>query len=154
MSESTVTMELACGSDAETLGLMSRDLVEAGLDWAWTPARISGSIRDEDTVVLVARSGGDIAGFAIMYFGPDEARLNLLAVEPGQRRRGIGRGLVRWLEKSAVTAGISVAYLEMRSSSSVARHFYHALGYLPVETLPDYYQRQETALRMARDLWD
>jgi len=154
MNESRVTLELARGGDATTLGFMSRDLVEAGLGWAWTPERIGQCILADDTVVLVARSAGQIAGFAIMYFGPDEARLNLLAVHPEHRRRGIGRRLVKWLEKSAVTAGISVAYLEMRSSSTVARHFYHALGYLPVETLPGYYQRQETALRMARDLWD
>ena len=154
MNESTVTMELARAGDAGTLGLMSRDLVEAGLGWAWTPQRIGEAIRSTDDVVLVARCGNTIAGFAIMYFGQDEARLNLLAVHPQHRRRGIGRRLVKWLEKSAVTAGISVAYLEMRSSSSVARQFYHALGYLPVETLPGYYQQQETALRLARDLWD
>ncbi|MDQ3565414.1 MAG: hypothetical protein M3436_15230 [Pseudomonadota bacterium] len=36
---------------------MSRDLVEVGLGWSWTPDRVSRSIQCPDTVVLSAHDG-------------------------------------------------------------------------------------------------
>ena len=132
---------------------MSRDLVELGLGWSWTQSRIIRHIRSAESVVLVARSQGLIAGFAIMRFGREEAHLDLLAVKPKHRRAGVGRRLIEWLEKSALVAGISVIYLEVRENKSDARAFYEKLGYRRVKRLPGYYRGQESAICMGRDLW-
>ena len=144
---------LARPRDSQHLAEMSRDMIEQGLGWSWTPARIHKKILCPDNIVLVARTHNGIAGFAIMYVGMDEARLNLLAVAPGYRRRGIGRRLVEWLEQSALVAGVSVVYLEVRAGSMGAQRFYERLGYIRVQRVRGYYAGRETALRMARDLW-
>jgi ribosomal-protein-alanine N-acetyltransferase len=148
-----VELKLANISDAAELAAMSRDLVEAGLGWAWTPSRVARNIRSPDNIVLAANQRQRIVGFAIMYFGREEARLNLLAVRPDCRRAGVGRRLIQWLEASALVAGISVVYLELRAANPGARAFYEKLGYRRVDTLPGYYSGRESALRMARDLW-
>lgn len=148
-----IAFELARLRDSQRLAEMSRDLIEQGLGWSWTPARIRSKIRCPDNIVLVARTGREIAGFAIMYVSVEEARLNLLAVAPGHRRKGIGRRLVEWLEASALVAGVSVVYLEVRAGSSAAQQFYRRLGYRRVQFVRGYYARREAALRMARDLW-
>jgi ribosomal-protein-alanine N-acetyltransferase len=148
-----IEIRLARSGDAETLAVMSRDMIEHGLGWSWTPGRVNEKIRSADNVVVVAMVRQRVAGFAIMYFGMEEARLNLLAVAPAWRREGVGRRLVRWLEESAVTAGISVVYLEVRASNQSAQKFYRALGYREVEIVSRYYSERESALRMARDLW-
>ena len=43
------------------------------------------------------------------------AHLNLLAVDPAHRRRGIARRLLTWLEESALTAGTFTVGLELRA---------------------------------------
>jgi ribosomal-protein-alanine N-acetyltransferase len=140
-------------SDAAVLATMSRDLVELGLGWSWTPSRIIRHIRSADSVVLVARQQGLVAGFAIMRFGLEEAHLDLLAVRPKYRRAGVGRRLMEWLEKSALVAGISVIYLEVRENRLDARTFYERLGYCRIRRLPGYYRGMESAICMGRDLW-
>ena len=88
-----------------------------------------------------------------MHFGIEDARLNLLAVKPDYQRGGLGRRLVKWLEESALIAGISVIYLEVRTTNQVALAFYQKLGYRQVAVMPSYYGGRESALQMAHDLW-
>ena len=119
-SEYAYRLEPARGSDAERLAAMSRAHVEAGLKPAWGAARIRWHVRDAESVVLTARLPAMVAGFAIMRYGEDVAHLNLLAVDPAHRRRGIARALVRWLEETALTAGTFVIGLELRAGDAPA----------------------------------
>ncbi|MEE4379587.1 MAG: GNAT family N-acetyltransferase [Candidatus Competibacteraceae bacterium] len=150
----SVILELrpARRSEAEIMARMSRDFIETGLGWQWRSQRILHHIRCTDSVVLAARNPAQLVGFAIMHFGLDEAHLLLLAVETAFRRRGVGRQLVEWLEKSARTAGIATIYLEVRANNPAAQDFYRALDYHDLYLVPDYYQGRESALRMAHDL--
>jgi ribosomal-protein-alanine N-acetyltransferase len=148
-----IELRLARVVDAESIAMMSRDLIEAGLGWSWTPSRIVRSIRCRDTTVLVAAEQGRVMGFAIMKYGANEAHLTLLAVKPERRRTGLGRRLVRWLEQAALVAGTPLIHLEMRASNRGALTFYRKLGYRKVACLRGYYQGRESAIRMGRDLW-
>src|SRR4029077_4035597 len=105
---------------------MSQQWVETGLTPAWDVQRIAWHIRHPDSVVLAARGALEIAGFAIMRYADDSAHLNLLAVEPAHRRRGIARRLVAWLEQTALTAGTFRIALELRANNEGARAFYAA----------------------------
>lgn len=146
-------LALAHASDVDTIARMSRDLVEDGLAWAWTPRRVAASVRRRDALVVVARDAReDVAGFGIMRYGDDDAHLDLLAVRPDCRRRGIGRAVIAWLEEPALLAGIAAVFLEVRESNRGARAFYERLGYRTLARLPRYYQGREAALRMGREL--
>ncbi|MEJ2347069.1 MAG: GNAT family N-acetyltransferase [Gammaproteobacteria bacterium] len=147
------TFRLATPADAPAIAALSRDLIESGLGWSWTPMRVARNIRDRDTVVVAAGAPDRMAGFAIMYFAMEEAHLTLLAVRPDRRRAGLGSRLVRWLEASALTAGIGIVHLEARASNAGARAFYERLGYRCVERLHGYYRGREDALHMTHDLW-
>jgi len=148
----TVTLTQARLADAQAIAVLSRNEVEPGLPWSWTPARVRRAILNRDVVVLAARSGEQFTGFAIMSFGGERAHLSLLAVAPGLRRRGIGSQLLAWLESSARVAGTFLVRLEVRERNLGARRFYRRQGYVEREVLPNYYARRETAVRMARDL--
>jgi ribosomal-protein-alanine N-acetyltransferase len=87
-----------------------------------------------------------------MRYGDDVAHLNLLAVEPAHRRRGVARSLVRWLEETALTAGIFIIGLELRAGNEAARGFYRSLGYRELGQIPGYYQGVESAIRMVHDV--
>lgn len=143
-------------ADAQPIAEMSRRLVEVGLPWTWTPARITRCLRHSDSLVLTARQAGahhaGIAAFAIMHFGDDIAHLNLLAVDSRWQRRGLGRALVNWLTESAITAGTFTMCLEVRARNPVALLFYRSLGFLETGRVPRYYSGREDALRFSRDL--
>ncbi len=145
-------LELARSGDAALLAAMSQAHVETGLKPAWGAARIRWHVRDPDSIVLKASLRAALAGFAIMRYGDDVAHLNLLAVDPAHRRRGIARALVQWLEETALTAGTFIIGLELRAGNETARTFYRALGYRELGQIPGYYQGVESAIRMARDV--
>jgi len=131
---------------------MSREFIETDLAHSWTAVRIARHIEHPESVVLTARVECACAGFAVMQFADDSAHLNLLAVRPQFRRRGIARQLLGWLHASAVTAGTFMIALELRATSAAAHAFYAALGYREVGRTAAYYQGVEDAIRMTRDL--
>jgi ribosomal-protein-alanine acetyltransferase len=143
---------LAQASDAREIAEMSRDMIEDGLTWAWTPARVQQFMASKDSSVIVSRRERKIVAFALMHFGDDTAHLNLLAVAPGFRRQGLGRQLVEWLCASALEAGVSRINLELRASNLDAQAFYAALGFERQSLKHGYYQGREAALRMSRRL--
>lgn len=152
MTSSELSLRLARPAEATAIAHLSRDLIEYGLQWRWTPARVAVSIRAPDVNVLVACTGRDIAGFAIMRYRDDDAHLDLLGVAPRYRRTGVGRRLVEWLEKCALVAGIFSVVLEVREGNDEARLFYERMGYRTQARLPGYYRGIESALRMGRTL--
>jgi [ribosomal protein S18]-alanine N-acetyltransferase len=146
------TLGLARSSDARDIAEMSRDLIEQGLTWSWTAARVQRSISANESSVVVARRERRLAAFAIMHFGEEVAHLSLLAVAPDHRRQGLGRQLMEWLTRSAVTAGVFRINLELRTLNEAARIFYERLGFEQREVVHGYYQGREAALRMSRCL--
>jgi ribosomal-protein-alanine N-acetyltransferase len=151
MSE-LATLGLARYSDAMEIAEMSRDLIEHGLSWSWTPARVRRAILGRDCCVLIARRDHKIAGFAIMHFGDQVAHLNLLAIGMEHRRQGLGRQLIDWLSASAIEAGVFRIDLELRETNGGARAFYQSLGFQSLDVVQGYYQGREPALRMSRHL--
>jgi ribosomal-protein-alanine N-acetyltransferase len=151
MSE-IATLGLARASDAREIAEMSRDLIEQGLPWSWTPARVQHFIGGDDSSVVVARRVRRVAAFAIMHFGDEVAHLNLLAVAPQHRRQGLGRKLMEWLTATAIEAGVFRINLELRTHNGAARAFYERLGFDQLGEVPGYYQGREAALRMSRRL--
>jgi len=143
---------LARTADSREIAEMSRDLVEQGLTWSWTPARVQHFISAPESSVVVARREHRIAGFAIMHFGDEVAHLNLLAVLPAHRRQGLGRQLMNWLTTTAIEAGVFRINLELRTHNEPARTFYESLGFDRLGIVQGYYQGREAALRMSRRL--
>ena len=146
-------IQLANPSDALRLGQMSRDLIESGLGWSWTPSRVLRAINDASSNVVIAVEAEEIIGFAVMRYLDVEARLDLFDVHPSHRRKGVGTRIVKWLEKTALINGNGVVYLETRLRNKEAREFYDSLGYKVIQRIPGYYSGNETAIRMAHDLW-
>jgi [ribosomal protein S18]-alanine N-acetyltransferase len=151
MSE-IATLGLARPADAREIAEMSRDLIEQGLTWSWTPARVQHFISGPESSVVVARRERRVAAFAIMHFGDEVAHLNLLAVAPQHRRQGLGRQLMDWLTATAIEAGVFRINLELRTHNEPARSFYEYLGFDRLGVVQGYYQGREAALRMSRRL--
>jgi ribosomal protein S18 acetylase RimI-like enzyme len=89
-----------------------------------------------------------------MEYGDETAHLVLLGVQPLQRRRGLGRAVVLWLEACANTAGIGLIRLEARADNPTAIAFYESLGYRVASRISGYYSGLIDAIRLEKRLWD
>jgi ribosomal protein S18 acetylase RimI-like enzyme len=138
--------------DARAIAHLSRDFIEHGLVWSYTEARILRAIQDRSTNVAVAHDRGCLLAFGIMYYGETTAHLALLGVQPTQRRRGLARNLLSWLEESAMTAGIKLPRVEARTDNPAGIAFYERLGYTIHVRVPGYYQGIIDAVRLEKRL--
>jgi len=148
------TLRLARLPDARELAEMSRDLIEIGLYWRYTPARMASLITERETATVVASDASGIQGLAVMQFGDTDAHLALLCVRPAVQRRGLGGGLHDWLIESAMVAGMESVRLELRADNDGCRAFYQRLGYAETDLVPGYYDRRIAARRMQLALRD
>ena len=152
MLHPAVTLRLARAAEAPSMAAMSRDFIESGLAWRYSPQRVAGLVDDRETIALVACDAASLQGFAVMQFGEERAHLVLMCVRPAGRRRGIARSLIDWLVDSARVAGIASIDLELRADNDGAYAFYRALGFDESVIVPGYYEGRVAARRMSRRL--
>ena len=145
-------VRLAIPGDAAGIAQLSRAYIEHGLSWRWTEARVLHAIASRSANVAVIEDNGTLHAFGIMDYGDESAHLALLGVQPAQRRRGLGRALVLWLEACARTAGIGVIRLEARADNAAAIAFYESLGFKVLMRVPGYYAAQLDAIRLEKNL--
>lgn len=152
MYQRSTTIEFASFADAVEIAELSRTYIEYDLEWDYTPAKISELIKNKDKNVVVAREDHQLAGFGVMTYREADANLDLLAVKIRYRYQGIGRQIVQWLEKVALTAGIFNVYVQVRAINTGAIKFYKKLGYQTLTERQGYYRGKETALILSKDL--
>mgnify|MGYP001432404335 CR=1 FL=1 len=142
------TLRLARAGDLHAMALLSRDLIETGLAWRYTPRRMAELVADDDISAVVACEGSRLCGFGIMQFGDTHAHLVLLGVQAAQQRRGVGGQLHGWLLASARAAGMAAIGLELRADNPAALAFYRRLGYAELPGTAGYYDGRIAARRM------
>lgn len=143
-------VRLATCADARQIAEMSRDYIEHGLGWSWTPDRVERAIRDPSINVAAMDDMGRMTAFAIMHYGDATAHLALLAVHPARRRRGRAARLLSWLEVCAEAAGIGRIRVEARSDNPGAIAFYRQQGYRSVDRIDGYYRGVLDAVRLEK----
>ena len=152
MLEDKTHIEFATFSDAPEIGTMSKNDIEHGLGWRYTPERIVRLIRDSSKNVVVAREGAKLVGFGIMTYYEDEANLDLLAVKQSFRRMKIGTRIVQWLEEVAMTAGAFNIFVQVRSRNTGAVALYKSLGFQVLDEKKGLYRGREAGFIMAKNL--
>jgi len=146
------SVRLATPSDARAIAELSRDFIEYGLGWTYTPNRILRAIRSRTTNVAVMSERTHLLAAGIMEYGETEAHLVLLGVHPGQRRRGLGRNVLLWLQECALTAGLERVGVEARADNPGAIDFYLRQGYEIRGRVPAYYRGLVDAVRLEKRL--
>jgi len=120
----------------------------------WDERTLRESLTLYPDTFFIAQSNGDLAGFvaAGLEDTGDElyGHIMNIAVAPEYRRRGIGKRLIRRLEKEFMLAGASGVQLEVRITNTGAQEFYRRLGYREVFQIACYYANEEDALVMMK----
>lgn len=152
MIEYRTHIELAKLSDAAKIAVMSKNNIEYGLDWKYTPERIGKFIQDSSKNVVVARVNSELVGFGIMTYHEIHANLDLLAVQQSFQRRKIGTQIVLWLEKVAFTAGAYNIFVQVRAKNVRAIKFYQKIGFTVLVRKKAYYQGVEAGIIMSKSI--
>jgi ribosomal protein S18 acetylase RimI-like enzyme len=145
-----LNIRLATSGDADAIASLSRTEIEHDLSWGWTPIRVDRAIVDANTNVAVAFEGGPLAGFGIMEYQDEVAHLQLFAVRPGLRRRGVGSAILLWLEKVASESGLVCFRVEARQDNLPALAFYRRHGYRERATVLGMYEGFEDGIRLEK----
>ncbi|MEW5936827.1 MAG: ribosomal protein S18-alanine N-acetyltransferase [Candidatus Thermoplasmatota archaeon] len=102
-------------------------------------AQITTLMARPDVRFLVAEHEGEITGFAALQMGEKEAKILTIDVLSHQRRKGVGRRLLRELEATALRSGMLGMRLEVREGNTAAIALYERSGYQRQGRIPNYY---------------
>ena len=117
----------------------------------WTPSTFRGLMERHGSGLWVAVSGGQVAGYAVVWAVLDQAELGNVAVAVGHRRQRIASRLVATVVEWLRERGVRELFLEVRESNEAAQRLYAAHGFEPVGRRKGYYRRpREDALVLRR----
>ncbi|MCS6997417.1 MAG: ribosomal protein S18-alanine N-acetyltransferase [Casimicrobiaceae bacterium] len=128
---------LDCATEADLPALAAIEAMSNS--HPWQQSDFAAALRAGHLCLCARCDQGEPIGFAVGRLLVEDAELLLLAVRPDQRRRGIGRALLRRLEERLAAQGARRMFLEVRRGNWPAQRFYAALGYAPVGRRPRYY---------------
>lgn len=124
----------------------------------WPPSAFEEELTSSHGRCLVAREAergaeGPPLGYVMFWILHDELLINNVAVDPEQRRKGIGGRLIGTALSEGRAARCRTAYLEVRRSNVNAIHLYRRFGFQVIGKRRGYYSdTREDALVMSSDL--
>jgi ribosomal-protein-alanine acetyltransferase len=103
---------------------------------------------DPRSLFVVAEAGRRIKGYIIVRRDRWGAEIVSLAVDPGARRRGIGKTLLMTLVARMRRRKVHSIRLMVHAKNCQAATFYRAQGFRKTGSVPDYYEDGGTGIRM------
>lgn len=110
-------------------------------DAPWSEEEISRLMALPSVRGLVVRVRRAVRGFILVQRAADEAEILTLAVDPADRRAGLGRDLVRAAMGLARADGVVRMSLEVAADNAPARGLYESVGFQVRGRRKGYYQR-------------
>lgn len=115
----------------------------------WSEQGFLSSLQSEDTLYLVVRKEGRIAGYCGLLQSFDEADITNVAVAEEARNEGLGFAMISELMRLGKERGVARYTLEVRASNAAAIHLYEKLGFQSVGIRKNFYdQPKEDAVIM------
>jgi ribosomal-protein-alanine N-acetyltransferase len=119
----------------------------------WSYDSIMSEFDSADGILITAKDGHRLLGFAMLHLFFDEAELYNIAVAPTSRRCGVGRALISRVISESAKRDIRRIVLEVRKSNAGARALYKSCGFAVCGERRDYYDDpKENAILMDIDI--
>jgi ribosomal-protein-alanine N-acetyltransferase len=113
-------------------------------------------LAERNTLVHRLKLGRKVIGFAVSRMAADEAEILSVAIDAGQRGRGLSRQLLLTHLGHLAGHGVRTIFLEVEENNAPARRLYERAGFGVVGRRERYYQQvggeKLNALLMRRDL--
>ena len=122
-------------------------LVARAMDAPWSEDQIAGALSGTGARGWVAELTAEgLVGFVLARRVLDGLEIDLVGVDPAQRRRGLARRLLARVLRDESAEGLAEARLELADSNTPALQLYRALGFVVVGRRPRYYPDGADAL--------
>jgi ribosomal-protein-alanine N-acetyltransferase len=109
---------------------------------AWTAAQCLSTLVLPDCRLLLAKSGANVAGFAISRWMLDHEELLMIGVARNFQGQNVGKALLLDIISRARNAGRTKIFLEVRDGNN-AHDFYENSGFIPIGRRKNYYKSAE-----------
>lgn len=130
-------LQRADAAERRELHALLREL-SASAAKAYTAGAVAGALRDPNTYILVARSGGKIIGTGTLIVmttaSGRRGRIEDIVVSASCRGQGIGREITRRLIAEARRRRLKQVELTSAPHREAANRLYRSLGFEPRET--------------------
>ena len=121
-------------------------LDRAALGGLWSESQWQTELADPRRPGLGLWQGGQLQAMACGWLVVDELHITVVAVDPAQRRQGLGRQVLVDLLQQARDAGAHHATLEVASVNTAALALYARLGFAEAGVRRAYYRNGDDAL--------
>jgi len=134
-------------SDLDRVMEIERDIYP----FPWSPGNFSDALRAGYDAWMF-EEGGDVVGYAVLTWMPDEVHLLNISVVRALHRQGLGRRMLAWLCADVRRRGAHAMLLEVRPSNTVARALYASVGFVQIGVRKGYYPDRDGQREDARVL--
>tara|TARA_R110000772_G_scaffold47928_4_gene109346 strand:- start:1114 stop:2229 length:1116 start_codon:yes stop_codon:yes gene_type:complete len=109
-------------------------------------------ISASNRLFLVAIDDDKLVGYCLilLHSGTRLARLYSIAIDKTVRRLGLGKRLLHEAEENASRQGRLFMRLEVAQNNMATIHLYKKMNYVAFDTIEDYYEDHQDALRMQK----
>ncbi|HMS54256.1 MAG TPA: ribosomal protein S18-alanine N-acetyltransferase [Fimbriimonadaceae bacterium] len=105
----------------------------------WSEQSFLNELENPQSIFLVGVIGNRVAGYGGVWICIDEAHVTNVAVAEEDRRKGVGKSIVKELLDKSVDSGATCSTLEVRAGNHPAIQMYKSFGFVPVATRKRYY---------------
>ena len=108
-------------------------------EFAWTEEDFIRCLRQRNCIGMVAEQDDEVVGFMIYELHKNRLHILNFAVNPDQRRKGIGNAMMGKLLGKLSHERRNRIMLEVRETNLEAQLFFKALGFRAISVLRDFY---------------
>ena len=123
-----------------------QDLDQRSLGGLWNQEQWHCELAEERRPGIGLWSEGALVAMASGWLVVDELHITVVAVDPLQRRQGLGRQVLQALLSHGQRHGAERATLEVATSNTAAVALYRTLGFLDAGIRRGYYRNGDDAL--------
>ena len=126
--------------------MIRRDMPEVlqteqeSFEFSWTEEDFLRCLRQRNCIGMVAEQGEKVVGFMIYELHKSKLHILNFAVQPGQRRCGVGGQMVAKLISKLSSHRRTRITLEVRETNLAAQLFFRKQGFRAVRVLRTYYE--------------
>lgn len=114
-------------------GILNRENIEEGVHEWYGEDQIRDEIKNEDAIVVVAETDGDVVGFAHGIWARRTGHILRVYVDPDHRGQGIGRELLATVRDSLLTRGADRIQAMVLAENEIGNQFYQDAGFEKVD---------------------
>lgn len=115
------------------------ELEKACFSTPWSVEQLRKGLEQGGIKIVGIIETGRLLGYLSYYSVGEEAEIINFAVDPGRRRQGLGRAMLRHVLHKWREEGIESGFLEVRASNGAAIGLYESFGFRQIGVRKRYY---------------